>query len=250
MSEQPFANGLADYPFAYCDSVLVTRNPNKGGEAEPFVRGATGTLLRINDRLRLVTMKHVLDAYRSERANDRRTKFSFAGLEFDPERTLVGESDVADLAIFNTVGANFTRNAPHLPPLEYFIPTEWPQRRVTIGSRVFLGGWPEEYREIRDGGREVFSKPEALVGVEVTDVQREQFVCTLDRTNWTASNKRAGYLKEPIGSGFSGSPVFVERTVHGEFAPELVGFLKGTWEKYDTIVLTFADFIHVDGLLN
>lgn len=102
---------------------------------------------------------------------------------------------------------------------------------------------------MRDGGREVFSKPEGLVGIEVTEVQEHRFICVLDRTNWTASNTRAGYLKEPIGSGFSGSPVFVERTVNGEFAPELVGFLLGTYEAYDTIALSYADSITPEALL-
>jgi hypothetical protein len=95
-------SGLAQYPSGFCDAVLITRHPDRVGEENALVRGATGTLLRINDRLRLVTMKHVLDAYRLKKAENRHTRFSFGGLEFDPERTLVGESGLSDLAIFNT----------------------------------------------------------------------------------------------------------------------------------------------------
>ena len=50
--ENKFAGGLAEYPFGFCDAVLITRHPDRVGEANTLVRGATGTLLRINDRLR------------------------------------------------------------------------------------------------------------------------------------------------------------------------------------------------------
>jgi hypothetical protein len=177
-----------------------------------LVRNATGTLVNFFGRERLVTMKHVLDAYRAKKAEDPRTVFAFGGLEFDPIAIVVAESEKSDLAVLDTSGARFSRDAPHLPTLSYFTPTTWPPGEVAIGDKVFLGGWPESYRQVRDEGREVFSKPESLVGIVVTDLQTDHFVCTLDRSNWSQSREGdPAYLNEPSGSGFSGSPVFSRR---------------------------------------
>ncbi len=245
-----FADGLSHFVFSFCNPIIIGRHPDVVGDENALVFNATGTLVAFSGKPRLVTMKHVLDVYRTKKAEDPRTVFAFGGLEFDPLAVLVAESEDADLAVLDTSGARFERDAPLLPALAYFTPGPWPPATVAVGDKVFLGGWPEDYRELRDGGRDVFSKPESLVGIIVTEVQANQFICTLDRSNWSQSRDRGPqYLNEPIGSGFSGSPVFRETMSGAIFIPELVGFLKGAWTAFDSVVISHAHAITEDGAL-
>lgn len=57
-----------------------------------MVRNATGTLVYREGVTLIVTMKHVLDIYRSAQESDSRTIFRFSETEFDPLTRIVGEN--------------------------------------------------------------------------------------------------------------------------------------------------------------
>ena len=208
-----------------------------------MVRNATGTLVYREGVTLIVTMKHVLDIYRSAQESDSRTIFRFSETEFDPLTRIVGENAASDLVSLNAEGLSIYRDAPHLPPLTQYPTPTWPLPKPVVGDQIILTGWPEEVRVLSDGGREIHHKPESLIGIRVTHLFEGRFQCVLDRTGWEDSAGRSDYIGAPISSGFSGAPMFAERLENGIAVLTLVGFVREYGELLDVLVGSYSSDI-------
>jgi hypothetical protein len=205
-----------------------------------MVRNATGTLASYDGRVLIITMKHVLDLYRSELANDARTIFRFSETEFDPLTRIAGEHASSDLVSISAENLDIHRAAPHLPPLVPYPISRVPLPKPVVGDQITLTGWPEEVRQLNDGGREIHHKPESLIGIKVTHLFEDRFQCILDRTDWEDSAGRTEYLGAPIGSGFSGAPMFSQRLESGVAVLTLVGFVREYGGVFDVLVGSYS----------
>ena len=248
--DREIASSLCDIALAFSTQIIIGRTDVAATDPSR-VRSATGSIIDIGGRPCLVTNKHVLDAYREERAKGP-TVFEFAGVSIDPDdRRLYAENTQVDLAVVRLDGLQIRVDrsvVAGVPDLQVFKRTDWPAEPVSVGDKVFFAGWPEVGRRFGDDDNELIFQPYAFVGVEVRTVTDDQFTCLFDRSQFSGifGWETARQMSERELSGLSGSPIFRDFG-DGVLAPDLVGFVKQYKPEYDYLIATSANNILADG---
>jgi hypothetical protein len=236
----------SQYSVTFCNPLVIGYAPQSANEEGSVVGSGSGTLLRVGGKEVLVTMRHILEIYRNAHGVDDRIGMHFGGLSFEPR--IVDESAATDLAVLEVKGLPFERADPDFPPLRFLEPTRWPADDAEEGDTVFIGGWPEAYRNIRDGGAELhFEKYDTIVAT-VTGAFYDRFTCLFDRGEWSSRFSDRAYEQDRRMSGKSGGPVF--RETRGKVLTfDLVGFVKEHDPETDVLVVSSASNIRSDGTL-
>lgn len=254
MHEREIRRQLLLHPIRFAVPILVGYRPGTAGDVE--VRTATGTLIEFEERKRLVTNHHVIQAIDlfidadQNRSDDVVVQIADNVVQID--EIVLQQVPRTDLAVLDVTGMDFRRPedaSGRFVQAQFLKPNTWPGPDAGEGDSVMFGGYPEAFR--RHGSGEVTYTPFSLAGMRVTSATYESFRVLFDRDEWRdefGGGDDALRCREL--SGLSGSPVFVDKiNDNGLTTFDLVGFVEAYDRQNDVMVMTSASNIRSDGSL-
>lgn len=138
-----------------------------------------------------------------------------------------------------------------MAPLREYRTHNWPPEPVKEGEVVFLGGFPEEMRDLLDGGRELSHRSFTITGllIAVAFMNPDRFTCRYDKSDWETAfaPEDSSPLVIPDFSGMSGCPIFRDASENYTF--DLAGFVKEESPEYNLLEATASSNIRADGTL-
>jgi hypothetical protein len=199
---------LAKFAYRYAVPILI-RTRDRWHKVD--THGGTGFLILRDGKKRLVTAQHVVREYRKKYCTDSGTLFHCGDVVLDPDKHIVAEEPSSDLIVLDVEDFNFERDTANVPQAEFF-EAKLPGNDVSEGDRVFFGGFPGAYREVRDQGLEVDLGFDGVINVPVTSTTQHEFLLRFDRTDWVSmtdatSRKPADYVEDRRLGGHSGAAV-------------------------------------------
>ncbi len=219
-------------------------------QIKDIIANGTGTLIKLNEKFLLVTCYHVWDAFRQMRTIKPETSIVlFTGdcmaLELSSIKPL-SENKEKDLIIIDI--SQFVKNG-QIGVKKFIIPEIWPYKRPMVGDVIFFLGYPGQLRQ-----------PEKSI---INIAWYLDFIQNLSGNSITLRGKHDKYIEDYYDDslpkltdfgGCSGCPVFVCREDNFNKL-ELIGIMyeghnEIFGEKVRDILITYSDFIDIDGLIN
>ncbi|QDQ82269.1 hypothetical protein [Paraburkholderia megapolitana] len=200
----PFGLELARFPLRFCKPAFFGIWP-RAGEQLTVNNGTASLVARDNERF-AITCHHVLDGYRTKRAESDRAFFQIGNCRFEPLEQVVGESETPDVAVIGLTAAQadeITDGSVGIGEAFAEIGDGEPVP-VPEGAGIAFGGFPGDLR-LRPRAAEFNFGSFGCGATPVTSSREHYLVCQFERVEWI----RQGYEPEPTSiGGMSGGPAF------------------------------------------
>jgi hypothetical protein len=201
--------------FAYEHSFPITIAPPPGSATLNQFHNGTGFILKLGDRLFLVTADHVLEYYLIHRKANDGLVFQAAQFRLWPEERPIWRDNERDIALVEITAGEARR----VGTLIVDPPTGWPPQLPVIGSYVMFSGFPAVVREHVGDAETNFNALSSLM--RVTTRGEGYFVCQFERDEWVNFGRVPVPERGTSLGGMSGAPVFS----NGALAFPLVGLI-------------------------
>jgi hypothetical protein len=245
------AKKLFDGPFGEQLHQLIVHHMSyfvfgtKGPSGEPqTLQNGTCFFIRTPIRLLVVTARHVIDGFRSAKANNSSTMCQIGNVPFEPLERLVGAGEKADIATLDLTEDELKRIGK--------IPiTLWPSDPPDGDDRgVLLAGFPGAATITHENPRIRGFGIYAASGV-AQRVTEWQLSCSVEWENSSPPPSGMGSLppRHYDTGGMSGGPMLAIRERRGLMSFPLAGVISEGRSETDTIIAERADCIRADGVI-
>lgn len=222
------------------------------------ISSGTGSLIRLSNKNLCITNLHVLKEFRTRYQKNERVRFYVGRVQLDPDKLridspdmlVIAESDSLDLVVMDMNCYTSEEISYEGDKSRSFIEFKsWPPRLPVEGSYVMFCGFPKQLRHA--SCREVTFQALSSGGSYVYQASSRNIICRVEEDRDFRRKAKMPIPQTVDLPGISGGIVLQERHFSaGLLMLDVVGFVCGHNENYDTLLIRSATCLRKDGTLD